>query len=139
MILNSDLDNNSITEKDAIGFIKGLANRFKNNADIRFLGFMFFASHGMAFESTQHIVLNEFSTSKKFYKLFAAENQIRYLSNKYMNCYYISIFACCREIWIAKNHSNCVGASSLLEAKEKIDRDNEEQQKREEQKETLEQ
>ena len=139
LILNSDLDNNSISEKDALGFIKGLAKRFKINVDIRFLGFMFFASHGMAFESTQHIVLNEYDQKKKFYKLFAAENSIRYLSNKYMNCYYISIFACCREIWMAKKHADCVGANSLLEAKEKIDQVNEEQQMKEEQKLTLEQ
>ena len=75
----------------------------------------------MAYESTQHVVLNEFSQDEKFYKLFAAENKIRYLSAKFMNCYYLVIFACCREIWLEDKHVNCVGAKSLEEAIKKIE------------------
>ena len=73
LILNKDLDKNNISEKEALGFIKGLARRFKKNATLKHLIFMFFASHGMAHESTQHIVLNEFNSKKDFYKLYAAE------------------------------------------------------------------
>ena len=139
LILNKDLDKNNISEKEALGFIKGLARRFKKNATLKHLIFMFFASHGMAHESTQHIVLNEFNSKKDFYKLYAAEQQIRYLSKLFMNCYYISVFACCREIWLAKKHANCVGANSLEEAQQKIDKVNEEHKKKEEQKISLEQ
>ena len=52
LILNKDLDKNNISEKETLGFIKGLARRFKKNATLKHLIFMFFASHGMAHEST---------------------------------------------------------------------------------------
>ena len=56
-----------------------------------------------------------------------------------MNCYYLAIFACCREIWFAKKHSNCVGANSVEEATQKFELAAKEQQKKEEQQLDLEQ
>jgi hypothetical protein len=64
LILNSDIDTKNITMKEANGLILKLQKRFKKDASFRHLCLLFFASHGMAFESTQHIVLNEFSPTK---------------------------------------------------------------------------
>ena len=73
-ILNPDIDKNNLTAKELNSLINKLRLKFKGSADLKHLCFMFFASHGMAYESTQHIVLNEFDKINKFYKLYAAEN-----------------------------------------------------------------
>ena len=52
LILNSDIDKNSITMKEANALILKLQKRFKKDATFRHLCFFFFACHGMAFEST---------------------------------------------------------------------------------------
>ena len=96
-------------------------NKLRKDPTLLHLCMLFFASHGMAFESTQHIVLNEYDEKKKFYRLYAAENQIRYFSELYKNCYFISIFACCREIFMPKKHNNCIAANSVKEAEEKFE------------------
>ena len=111
-ILNKDLDNDSISSTDLNRFFQKLHKRLKKDPKLKHLGFFFFASHGIAFESTQWIVLNQFDSLKEFYKLYGAENQIRLASRMFLNCYFITIFACCREIFSAKTHTNCIAANS---------------------------
>ena len=52
LILNKDLDKNSISMKEADGLIKILKKRFMKDPKLRHLCFLFFACHGMAYEST---------------------------------------------------------------------------------------
>ena len=83
---------------------------------------LFFACHGMSKNSMQWVVLNEYDTKTEFYKLHNAEEKIRVYSKNYMNCYFISLFACCREIFAAKKHRNCIAASSIADAEEKFNK-----------------
>ena len=39
------------------------------------------------------------------------------MAEKYKNAYFVGIFACCREIHIAKVHTNCRHCETLEEAK----------------------
>lgn len=39
------------------------------------------------------------------------------MAEKYRNAYFVGIFACCREIHIAKVHTNCRHCETLEEAK----------------------
>ena len=72
---------------------------------------LFFAGHGMQLNGLQVIVINEFDKVKKFYKLYNAENKIRYFSKKFTNCYFVGIFACCREICdLLNKHTGCISA-----------------------------
>ena len=57
-----------------------------------------FAGHGLLADGGQAIVLNEFDPKKKFYKLFAAEKNIRTIADAYPNTYHVCIFACCRQL-----------------------------------------
>ena len=57
-----------------------------------------FASHGMIRDGRQVIVINEFDKSAGFYKLCGVEENIRSAARASINAYYVSIFACCREI-----------------------------------------
>ena len=52
--------------------------------------------------------------------LSPAEEKIRTLATSFMQCYVIVIFACCRELYSIKNHSDCIEANSLNEAIEKF-------------------
>ena len=74
-ILNSDLDRYNVVMKDFQGLEKNLLNKLKGakKLNLRLLCFAFFSCHGMMFESTQHVVLNEFDQKKNFYKLYRAE------------------------------------------------------------------
>ena len=118
--MNSDLDRYNVVMKDFRGLERNLHNKIKGANKLRLLCFAFFSCHGMLFQSTQHVVLNEFDPKKNFYKLYGAESQIRYLSDLYKNCYFISIFACCREKWLPEQHNNCIGARSKDEAEQKF-------------------
>ena len=69
--------------------------------------------------SQQHIVLNEFDTRTQFYKLFPAEEVIRTWAN-HTNCYFVTLFACCRSLYDPRNHSTCIEANSSQEAIEKF-------------------
>ena len=119
-ILNSDLDTYNVLMRDFRSLERKLNKKISSAKKLRLLCFAFFSCHGMLFESTQHVVLNEFDPKKKFYKLYAAQEQIRFLSNRYKNCYFISVFACCREKWLPDKHTNCIGARSKDEAEQKI-------------------
>ena len=42
---------------------------------------------------------NEYDEHEQFYKLLDAEHKLRSLSDSYTNGYFITIFACCRELY----------------------------------------
>ena len=115
-ILNPDIDNYSVTQADLKTFQKSLTGKFRNAAQLKFLCLMFFACHGMSLNGTQQIVLNQFDTKMQFYKIYDIENKIRLFSKLFKNCYLISIFACCREIFRSHKHTDCIGANSLAAA-----------------------
>ena len=64
-------------------------------------------------EGTQWFLLNQFDGLTGFYKMYATEIEIRKWSRMNMNCYFVAVFACCREIFVQSRHCNCLGASSL--------------------------
>ena len=57
----------------------------------------FIAGHGMHFEKSQCILLNEFDKKGEFYKLFAIETEVRKWSDSCKNCYFVAVYATCRE------------------------------------------
>ena len=124
--MNPDIDNYSVTQADLKKFQKSLTDKLGNATELKHLCLMFFACHGMSKYGTQHIVLNEFDGRMYFYKLYDAENKIRLFSKLFKNCYFISIFACCRELFFPHKHTNCVSASSIAEAEQKIEQVNKE-------------
>ena len=78
------------------------------------------AGHGMHFEKSQCILLNEFDKIKQFYKLYAVETIVRQWSDRYKNCYFALIFACCRENFLHQVHCDCVAAKTLAEAEQEF-------------------
>ena len=73
----------------------------------------------MCKDGGQWILLNEIS-SEGFYKMFAVEKTIRTWSENNLNCYFIALFAGCREVHRPFFHCNCIGSNSLTEAKQKF-------------------
>ena len=57
-----------------------------------------FASHGMIRDGRQVILVNEYDKTTGFYNLLGVEENIRMAARMSSNSYYVSIFACCREI-----------------------------------------
>ena len=82
--------------------------KLTKSADSLHLCMQFFAGHGMQKDGLQVIVVNEFDPYGNFYKPYRAEQRIRYCSEHFNNCYFIGIFACCREIFKALKHANCI-------------------------------
>ena len=52
--------------------------------------------------------------------LSPAEEKIRTLATSFKQCYVIVIFACCRELYSIKHHSDCIEAKSVADAFEKF-------------------
>ena len=64
--------------------------------------------------------MNEIDDPDKFYKKLAVEKTIRIWSDNNSNCYFIALFAGCREIYRHIYHNGCVGASTKVEAEQKF-------------------
>ena len=84
--------------------------------DEMFFHITFVAGHGMHFQKSLCLLLNEFDSFKGFYKLEAVETHIREWSDKYVNCYFVAIFACCRENFQHQVHCDCLAAKTKVEA-----------------------
>ena len=74
-----------------------------------------FASHGMIRDGRQVILVNEYDKTTGFYNLLGVEENIRMAARMSSNSYYVSIFACCREIFLVTEHS---GGISLLQLRD---------------------
>ena len=114
-LINKDLDTYDIKLKDFASLDIEFKKMMKLNPDKRFFQFAITAGHGMCKDGSQWILINEIST-EGFYKMFAVENTIRKWSDNFSNCYFIALFAGCREVHQYKYHINCIGASSQAEA-----------------------
>ena len=97
-----------------------LVKTLHKEPDEKFLHITFVAGHGMHFEKSHCILLNQFDQSKGFYKLYAIETEVRQWSDKCKNGYFVAILASCREVYLHKIHCDCVGACSESEAEEKF-------------------
>ena len=86
--------------KDLIKLDKDLRKRLKGQPDKKFLSVLFLAGHGMLKEGMQWLLLNQFDKNIGFYKMYATESEIRKWSKMLMNCYFVALFACCREIYL---------------------------------------
>ena len=96
--LNQDLDTYDITWREFQTANQELNKILRKEPNEMFFQITIVAGHGMHHEKSQCILLNEFDKFRGFYKLNAIETQIRQWSDKYVNCYFATIFACCREI-----------------------------------------
>ena len=68
-------------------------------------------------DGRQVILLNEFFSTKGFYKIFGVEENIRNLAQKYPNAYLVVIFACCREIFMVAQHCGGISLAQVNEIK----------------------
>ena len=128
-VLNKDLDTYDTSMKDFNSVDIEFKKMLKKNPDKRFLQFAITAGHGMCKDGGQWILMNEIS-QEGFYKMFAVEKTIRSWSDKNSNCYFIALFAGCREVHRYKYHINCISANSQAEAKQKIQATEEEAKKK---------
>ena len=80
----------------------------KEHKDEKVLAVYIWACHGICIDGTQGVVVNEYSPKSEFYKIFNAEKMIRALAGLYQNMFQISFFACCRELYSSKRHTNAV-------------------------------
>ena len=64
-----------------------------------YLVIFLFAGHGILHDGMQSVLVNEYFSRTKFYKMFRAEAIIRGYAGSYPNSYIIGIFACCRQLY----------------------------------------
>ena len=113
-IVNKDPENYSITQADLKKLNINLRLMLNNDPETPYFSITFVAGHGMSKESMQWLILNHFDAKTGFYQLHDTEQHVRRWSKFYMNCYFLAVFACCREIYDKDsiNHSGQVGAKS---------------------------
>ena len=111
-IINKDVETYSVSMKDLIKLDKDLRKKLKEGPEKKYFSIFFIAGHGMLRDGTQWLLLNKLDENQGFYKMYATETEIRKWSRMNMNCYFVAVFACCREIFVHRNHSNCVSATS---------------------------
>ena len=63
---------------------------------VNYLIIWIFAGHGIVKDGMQSMLLNQFDSETKFYKMLAAEGMVRDLANRYPNAYMLAIFSSCR-------------------------------------------
>ena len=95
--------------------INELNRLFKRNPHETVFALFCYSSHGMIMDGRQVILINEHSKVKGFYKLFGAEQNMRTAAQAYSNAYIVGIFACCREIFIVTQHSECISKAERNE------------------------
>ena len=103
--------------KDCLGLFSELLRLFKSLPEETVLALSCFASHGMIQDGRQVILLNEFLSTKGFYKIFGVEENIRLMAQKFPNAYLVVIFACCREIHLVAQHCGGISLAQVNEIK----------------------
>ena len=101
--------------KDCDKMILDLHRLFKNNPHETVLAFFCYSSHGMIQDGRQVILVNQHSKAKGFYRLFGAEQNMRTAVMTYSNAYIVGVFACCREIFLVSQHSECISLADKNE------------------------
>ena len=94
--------------RDCNNMLKELNRLFKSNPHETVFALFCFACHGMIQDGRQVILVNEYSKVKGFYQFFGAEENMRMASMSFSNAYIVGIFACCREIFLVTEHSQCI-------------------------------
>ena len=79
------------------------------------------AGHGMIFNGSQALLLNQFEKSTQFYKMWAVEISVRDIARAFPNSHIIAIFACCREIFNPVKHKGGF-SGTIAEAKAHFDK-----------------
>ena len=125
--INKDLDTCDIKFMDAVKACNQLVKLLRKEPEEKFFHITGVAGHGMHFEKSHCILLNQFDAYKGFYKLFTVETEVRRWSDLCKNCYFVAIFATCREAFLHKVHCGCVEANSIAEAKQKFKKIEEEE------------
>ena len=82
-----------------------------------YLLIFFFAGHGVLFEGSQAILLNEFDKRCGFYKMKKVEAKLRSLAETFPNSYVVGIFACCRQYYNPEKMRNKKGEAPKYFAK----------------------
>ena len=101
--------------KDCNIMIKELNRLFKSNPHETVFALFCFACHGMIQDGRQVILVNEHSKKKGFYQFFGAEENMRMATQTFSNAYIVGIFACCREIFLVTQHSECISLADRNE------------------------
>ena len=100
------------TLEEAHSVMRTIAKRIKDGKKEtparNFVIICLFAGHGILMDGFQVLLVNEYNSATMYYKMFTAEKIIRHYASKYSNSYWISIFACCRQLYSAKTmKGNC--------------------------------
>ena len=98
---------------ECIAMFTDLGRLFKNYPNETVLSLSCFASHGMIQDGRQVILLNQFDKSKGFYKILGVEEDMRKKAAQFSNAYLITIFACCREIFLVAQHSGGISREQV--------------------------
>lgn len=59
-----------------------------------------FACHGVVNGGCQDVLVNKYSSKIKFYELIDVEKKTRNYSKDMIRCYFMTLFACCRESYL---------------------------------------
>ena len=76
--------------------IKELAAKFKKEPEKNFLVIYVVAGHGMNVSGQQSLLVNEYNSRTKFYKMFSLEQKLRWMAEQCVNSYSMAFCACCR-------------------------------------------
>ena len=101
--------------KDLANMLLKIDRLLKSNPLETTLVFSCYASHGMIMDGRQVVLVNEYAQKNGFYRVFAAEENLRNIAQKYSNAYLVTIFACCREIHLISQHSKGISLKQFLE------------------------
>ena len=99
--------------RESIAMLNDLGRLFKAHPHETVLSLSCFASHGMIQDGRQVILLNQFDKSKGFYKILGVEEDMRKKAAQFSNAYLITIFACCREIFLVAQHSGGISREQV--------------------------
>ena len=89
----------------------------------RILVIYLFSGHGLEQLSDINMIVNEYDSAKKFYKMSKAEYKVKYQARIHPNSWHLAFFACCRELYNPEKHSDglpgptaeaCLAARALL-------------------------
>lgn len=67
--------------------------------------FVFVSGRGIEKDSRQHLLLNEFDSAKKFYKMVDIEYSLQFIAKKQKNVYLIGVFSIGRRVFDPKKHT----------------------------------
>jgi hypothetical protein len=85
------------------------------NPDENYLVMQFFAGHGMSYNGMQVVLTNEYDEVNHWYKMLEVEKRIRVITKNYPNVFFLSFFACCREIYTKEKFVHAAISRQMME------------------------